>query len=307
MGVWIERSCVCGPGCGLEDGWIGVVEIGADGKNGLGMNLADPGFRDTEQLGNFAQTQIFKIIERKNLALIVRQDLEPVHDEARQFPIGGPVARMRLRGVRERFPDGHGRARFVATNGVDTNERGGTDVIEEFKVFMEGEVECSGHFSVGGNTGLALFELLHDILDFARFVMHRAGHPIQPPQLIEDGAANAETSVRFERGACRGIEASNGVKEPRQTRAVKIVEKDVGGEGKGKTTDDRFDKWQVMNDKVILRVAAVAGDAVEIPELRRFVGGTGRDGKRDWWGEIKAGAHGREEAGVTGFCGSEAG
>ena len=58
--------------------WLAIIgnhplQITPERKNGLGMDLANSGLGKPKDLGNLAQTKVFKVVERQHLPLHLGQ------------------------------------------------------------------------------------------------------------------------------------------------------------------------------------------------------------------------------------------
>jgi hypothetical protein len=69
--------------------------------DGLRVNLADAGFGDAKTLRNFAEAEIFKVIERENLSLHLGQLIEPLRDQMRDLICHGGFDRIDLAIIRD--------------------------------------------------------------------------------------------------------------------------------------------------------------------------------------------------------------
>ncbi len=178
------------------------------------MDLADARLGEAKNLGDFAQVQILAVVKGEDFALDFGELLEALVNHLLKLGLGNFFEGAGFVGIGHDIIEA---ARIVAlggTHGIEAEELRGADFIEEIVIFVEGNLHGGGHLFIARDAAEALFEGVHDILDFSGFFVDSAGHPIHFAKFIEHGAADAKARVGFKGGAGGGIVIAEGLRRP---------------------------------------------------------------------------------------------
>ena len=110
---------------------------------------------------------------------------------------------------------------------------------------------CSASSSSVGRPLQAVLEFGETALDLAGSGPHRTRHPVEGPQLIEDGALDAIDGVGLELVAALEIELVDGVDEPEGPVGHKILRVDVARQPGSETAGDELDQRRVVKDETL--------------------------------------------------------
>ena len=103
-------------------------------------------------------------------------------------------------------------------------------------------------------------------LDGAALGPHRAGHPVDRAELVEDGALDAGDGVGLELEATGRVELLDGVDEPEDAVADQVGLLDVLGQADGHAAGDVLHQRRVVQDQPVPRSRASAARGT-VPEL----------------------------------------
>ena len=199
--------------------------------------------------------------------------IQPLGDQAGHLAPRGLLHRIDPGGIRDGLVLRGPIVRIRTGRGVEADEGRGPHVLDPLLVIFHGDVERLGHLRIGGRATFGLLDENHRRLNLAGLVVDRAGHPVHLPQLVKDGAADAQPGVGLEAGAVALIEVAHGVEQADEAGAVKIFNVHVRRERHGQPANDRLDEGQVLLDELLFDSAAGAGFGVALPEC--FPGGNG--------------------------------
>ena len=96
-----------------------------------------------------------------------------------------------------------------------------------------------------------LLELGDRPLDVARAGAHRARHPVDGAQLVDDRALDPRDRVRLELDPAVGVEALDRVDEPEEPVGDEIALLDVRRQTAGEPAGDELDQRRVGEDQAV--------------------------------------------------------
>lgn len=209
------------------------------------MDLGDARFGELKDFGDFLELEILNIIEDEHLGLGLGEAAQAGEEKFAVFLaqyFSGGVERA-LIGDNFLVEDGVG---IVAAVGglVEGEEGDGFDAIEEGLVFAVAELEVVLDFLGCGFASEKLREAFLDLGELAGIVVNGAGDPVEPPQFVEDGAADAQGAVGVEAGSFGRIVALDGVHESKDAGADQFFARNVGGKKDGESIYDLPDKGE---------------------------------------------------------------
>jgi hypothetical protein len=187
------------------------------------VDLAHPALGDVEHLADLAEREALVVVERQHELLPLRQ---PV-DGGGEHLLGllhlerGDRAGV---AVGDRVADGHGLTpigpdRDCLLEGDEPEER---DLPEQVLEVVLGHAELLRHLAVGRGPVQVVLELAVRLLDGARLRPHRARHPVDRAQLVDDRAADPGDGIRLELVAAAGVELVDGVDQPEHAIADEV-------------------------------------------------------------------------------------
>ena len=103
--------------------------------------------------------------------------------------------------------------------------------------------------AVGGLAAVAVGQLVLDGVELAAEGPDRAGGPVDGPDGVEDGAADAAGGEAVERHAAIGLEALGRLDEPEGAGPGQLLAIDVAGEVPGDLQHDVADQREVGLDQ----------------------------------------------------------
>jgi len=112
----------------------------------------------------------------------------------------------------------------------------------------------------GGAAG-GLFDLVDDFLDLSGLGASPAGTPVQPPELIEDGATNAHRGIGGECVVLGGIVFADRRDEAGHAHAVEIVDVHMGRQIEFDPVHDLANEGQIAFNQFAF-VDRLGGDAL---------------------------------------------
>src|SRR5215210_3684505 len=178
-------------------------------KDRLCVQLRHPRLGHAEDLTNLAQGQVLVVVERHHQLLPLRQARDGVRETVLHLG-GGHLLRgvSRLR-VLDRVEQGDlvaGRVRD-GPELVERDHGGVGDAHQRRLEVVDRDVELLGHLLVGGRAVQLVLELGVGPLDLARLGAHRARHPVERAQLVDDRALDARDREGLELDLALEIEA----------------------------------------------------------------------------------------------------
>ncbi|KAG1191095.1 hypothetical protein G6F35_013828 [Rhizopus arrhizus] len=142
-------------------------------------------------------------------------------------------------------------AQHLATRGV----------FHQPQVFGQRHLHRGSHFGSAGGTATALLEPADGGGGVAGAAVHRARHPVAPPDFIDHRAADADRGVGLERGALVGVVAARGLDQAHHAGLDQVVDFDAGRQACGKVVGDAPHQVRVLGDHL------VGGRALDLPVL----------------------------------------
>ena len=134
------------------------------------------------------------------------------------------------------------------------------------------DVELARHLLVGRRPVQLVLELAVDALDLAGAGAHRARHPVQRAQLVDDRALDAGDRVGLELDLAVEVEALDRVDQADQAVGDEVGLLDVRGQAGRHAAGDVLDQRRVGDDELLARTVGAAAlvAAPEVPQLDRF-------------------------------------
>ena len=137
---------------------------------------------------------------------------------------------------------------------------------------LDAHLELVGHLLVGRRALQLVLELLVGALDLAGAGAHRARHPVQRAQLVDDRALDARDRVGLELDLALGLEALDRADQADEAVGDEVGLLDVRGQPGRHAAGDVLDQRRVGDDEPLARplvpVRLVA--APEVAELDRL-------------------------------------
>ncbi len=125
-----------------------------------------------------------------------------------------------------------------------------------------------------------MFQLGERALDLSGPGPHRARHPVERPQLIEDGALDAVDGVGLELDAAFEVELVDGIDEPEDAVGHQVSLFHVARQADGHPTGDELDEGRIQQDQTLASVVVLSclellpqAERVVVGSLVRLVGG----------------------------------
>ena len=110
---------------------------------------------------------------------------------------------------------------------------------------------CVGDLLVGRRAAEPRLELADRALDLARARPHRARHPVERAQLVDDRAADARDRVGLELDVAVGVEAVDRADQPEQPVRDEVAVVDVRGQPRSEPAGDVLHERRVAEDQLI--------------------------------------------------------
>jgi len=244
---------------------IGAEPAGGDGASvargavlaeqleGLTVDLADAGFGNAEDGGNFSEAEAVEIIEGDDFAVTLGEELEFLDHAGNSFGMlhgvrgGGSVF------VRKNLVEVEGAAGAAFDGHIEWEEADGADA--QLKAVEVGavEAELAAGFVISGGAAEALFEGVHGDAQLAGLVAGGAGHPVEAAEFVKDGTADAHGDVGGKGFGLGEVEAADGGDEAGEADTVEFIEVGAGGEVSLHLRDDGAHLGVVLFDEVTLR------------------------------------------------------
>src|SRR5215211_916228 len=250
------------------------LQPGLQAQHGLRVELGDARLGHAEHLADLTQGQVLVVVERDHELLALGQGGDRVGEAV--VELGGVEQLLRVGrvGVVERVEQGDLVAGGVRHRPqlVERDDRGVGDLHQALLELLDRDAELLGHLLVGGRAVQAVLELAVDALDLAGAGAHRARHPVERAQLVDDRALDAGDRVGLELDLALGVEALDRVDEADQPIGDEVGLLDVRGQAGGHAARDVLHERRVGHDELL---AGTVGPrrlvpAPEIPQLDGF-------------------------------------
>ena len=117
-----------------------ALQLGSKSHHGLGVDLANPGFGDPEDISDLLHVEIFVVVEGDHEPFLVRQRADGVGDDVLGFQVLERGKRIGRFGVFENVGIGP-RAftvRVVATNIFEVDEGNASNLVDQAMEFLDG-------------------------------------------------------------------------------------------------------------------------------------------------------------------------
>src|SRR5215216_2243100 len=244
-----------------------ALQAALEPQHRLGVQLRDARLGHPEHLADLPQRQVLVVVERDHELLALRQRGDRVGQAV--LELGGREQLLRVGRVRvvQRVEQ-----RDLVAGGVrdrpqlvERDDRRVGDLDERL-------LELVRHLLVGRRPVQPVLELAVRALDLTRAGAHRARHPVERTQLVDDRALDARDRVRLELDLAIDVEALDRVDQADQPVGDEVgllhVRRKAGGHPTGHVLHERG-----VSDDELLACAAGAGRLVLAPqilELDRF-------------------------------------
>src|SRR5215213_5231644 len=242
-------------------------------QDGLRVQLRDPGLGDAEDLADLPQGQVLVVVEGDHELLALGQRGDRVREAV--LELGGVEQLLRVRGVRvmQRVEQGDLVAGGVRDRPqlVERDDRGVGDLHQALLELLDRDAELLGHLFVRGGAVQAVLEPAVHPLDLAGTGAHRARHPVQRAQLVDDRALDARDRVGLELDLALGVEALDRVDEADQAVGDEVGLLDVRGQAGGHAARDVLDQRRV-GDHELLAGAVRPRRLVATPQIPQLDG-----------------------------------
>ena len=238
------------------------------------MDLAHAALGDAEQLADLGERETLVVVEREHETLAVGHAVDRVGEEVLHL-----VDLERLDRVVLAVGDGvadRGRPLTVGRAGreqvVERDETGERDLRERLGELALGPLELGRDLAVLRAAPELVLELGDRPLDGTRLRPHRARHPVDRAELVDDRALDPRDRVGLELEAAAGIELVDGVDEPEDPVAHEVGLLDVLRQTGGDAAGDELHQRRVVEDQPLARVGGAVRLVVGPEVVERFVG-----------------------------------
>ena len=116
-----------------------------------------------------------------------------------------------------------------------------------------------GQLGVGGRAPQLALELRVRLLERPRLGPHRARHPVDRAELVEDVPLDAGDGVGLELEAAAEVELLDGVDQPEDAVGHEVGLVDALGQAGGDATGDVLHQRRVVDDQLVALLAAALG------------------------------------------------
>src|SRR5919206_830235 len=262
-----ERRTLAATGPNREGSAASVDEPRAQPQHGLRVQLADARLGDAEDLADLSKRQVLVVVEGDDELLAFGQAGDRVGHAVLEVGLvegGGRVGRV---GVVQRVEQRDLVAARVAHGPqlVEGGHRGVGDLQQRVLELLDGDAQLGGHLLVGRCALETVLEPRVGLLDVAGAGAHRARHPVQRAQFVDDRALDAGDRVGLELDLAAEVEALDRVDEADQAVGDEVGLLDVGGQARCHAPRDVLDERRVGDHEALARVR-VPGGLVAAPE-----------------------------------------
>src|SRR5579875_2352338 len=176
----------------MRRGLLGLVEfageLGAQAQHGLGVQLRHPRLGHAEHLADLAEGEVLVVVERDDELLTLGQRGDGIRDPLTQLGLVDERLRVGRAGVGQRVEQRDliaARIRDVP-HLVQRDDRRVGDLDELLLEVLDRDLQLGRHLLVGRRALELGLELHVGPLELTGTGAHRAGHPVERPQLIDD-------------------------------------------------------------------------------------------------------------------------
>ena len=217
------------------------------------MQLRDARLGHAEHLADLAQGQLLVVVERDDELLALGQAGDRL---AERLPhLGLRERRLRLRPLRVLDRVDQGDLVAARRTTVQSSSSAAIDDREiSVRLALElvlGHAELRRDLLVGRRAVQLLLELGDRALDLARASAHRARHPVERAQLVDDRALDARDRVGLELDLAVGVEALDRPDQPEQAVRDEVALVDVRGQAAAEPAGDELDERRVRQDQPV--------------------------------------------------------
>src|SRR4029079_7658378 len=184
-------------------------QAGLQAQNRLRVQLGDARLGHAQHLTDLAQSQLFVVVERDDKLLALGQTRDRLAERFLQLRLRQLGLRLRSLRVLDRVDQGDlvAAGRGNRPELVQGGDRGAADLGESLFELVGRDAELLGDLLVGRRAVELALELADRPLDVAGPGAHRARHPVEGAQLVDDRALDPRDRVRLELDVALGVEA----------------------------------------------------------------------------------------------------
>ena len=217
------------------------------------MQLGYPGLGDVQEGPDFLHGQFVEVIELDHELLFLGQHLHGVPEDL--LDLRGLEGLAGVLGIRIRHEADEAFA-FAVLAHLDEGAQGhALQIIQVLVQFFEGDPQVDGHLLVRGRPSLLLLEGVVGTFDVLLLAAQAAGHPVQFPEAVEDGALDPELGVGLELDVARGFELLDGIHEAEDAAVDEVVQLHMRGQAGGDAVRHELHQGHVILDDLFAIIA----------------------------------------------------
>src|SRR5215208_6487270 len=263
---------LCPPLAGFADGV--ALEARLQPQHGLRVQLRDARLGHAEHLADLPQREVLVVVEGHDELLALRQPRDRVRQAVLHLGRVHLHGRVERLGVLDRVQE-----RDLVTGCVrdgpelvERHHRGVGDAHQRLLELLDRHLELVGHLLVCGRPMQLVLELRVRTLDLPGLRAHRAGHPVERAQLVDDRALDARDGERLELDLALGLEALDRGDQAEQTVGDQVRLLHMGGQAAGHPAGYVLDERRVREHESLARllVALILVAAPKVLELDRL-------------------------------------
>src|SRR5680860_290923 len=134
---------------------------------------------------------------------------------------------------------------------VERHHRNGRKLRVDAPQLVLGDVHLLGDLRIRRRPLELVLEARVGLLDLARLESDRAGYPVDCPELVDDGAADAANGVRLELDASVDLVLLDGIHQPEDPVGDEVGLLDVRGETDRHSAGHVLDQRRVVEDQLV--------------------------------------------------------
>ena len=236
----------------VEPAGLGTVrQLRAELAQRLGVDLTHPALGDAEDVADLGEGQTVVVVHHQHGPLPLGHAVDG-RDQRLLGLLGLEGVDRPAGAVREGLAERRALGAVAATQHlVERHHADGRDLAQSLVEVADAHLELGRDLGLVGRTPQRRLQMGERLLDRTGLGAHRAGHPVDGAELVDDRALDARNGVRLEPQVAVELETLDRVDQPDDAVADEILLVEVPWQPGQHTAGDVLHERRVVDDQLV--------------------------------------------------------